>query len=260
MHAAEEAAGASGSVPALAQLGIGPSLDRLPDDVLLQVSHGAEVFSLYALEAEKRHTRYQIWTLLDEPASFAQTCKHLAGVSRDPSWRATWFMQHFTRYEVIFYAIARPKVFDSRLLDSLMARGATLSRHLVQLLHHLHDRTSLITHYPSRWGSRLSFSTYVAVLEKARRIYGDAVSFHASDVDDRTFQRLGLATHYDAQAEIPPALSSIVGTFRFMPLPLGFGDGFSPQQTVKQTQGNSVELALTRLPGLAPLMLANGEC
>lgn len=83
-------------------------------------------------------------------------------------------MRRYDHYLVIYYAIARYKIFNKELLEQLLLLGAPLSRSLVQLLHHLRgcgEETYLVK--VSRqidWGREISSAAFEAVVEHARRL------------------------------------------------------------------------------------------
>lgn len=173
-------------------------------------------------------------------------------MSQDNFWRARWFLYRFRRYEVIFYAIARPKLFNPKLLDSLLNGGAILSRHLVQLLHLQHSPGG------AKWGHRLGFASYMAVLEKARLQWGEDVSFLEHDIDEFSFGRE--VAYMRGPQVLSPKLLTIMQKFRYMPLPLWFVSLGQTGSDNRMKQDKPPESYLADQPKLAPLMVANGEC
>lgn len=135
----------------------GLTLSTLPDDALLQ-----------------------IWIRLFNPSQLARTNRRLCALSQDPYWRSKWFMQRYRLSEVIFKAIARPKLFNSDLFHRLLKLGAPLSRNLVQLLRLIRGTFTLKpytlddVYFPIQWKSseygpvewgNISTSAYEAVLQ-----------------------------------------------------------------------------------------------
>lgn len=117
----------------LPQSDTAPSLDKIPDDVLLE-----------------------IWTHLEDPGALARTSRRFFIVSRDGHLWARWLLSRYPLYEVLFQAIARPKLFSEALLERLINGGAVLSRNLVQLLHHrIHSPPSYTTQGHVRWEAAL---------------------------------------------------------------------------------------------------------
>lgn len=112
-----------------------------------------------------------IWTFLDDPASFARTCKRFQTVSKDTLWRAKWFLTRFEPYLALFEAIARPKVFTSQLCEQLLRLKAPLSRNLVQILHVAREPTLRAEREDygwlrPKWGN-ISFSALATVIYHA---------------------------------------------------------------------------------------------
>lgn len=128
----------------------------------------------------------QIFTLLEDPRSLAVTSKRFVAASKDRFFRSRWFLNRFPSHRVIFEAIARPKLFDADLFERLIKGGAQLSRSLVQFLHLLHNDSSLTGQHETRWGVKISFTAYLAVLSKGEQLYGN-ISFDASNFDDNEF-------------------------------------------------------------------------
>lgn len=127
-----------------------------------------------------------VWIQLDDPAAWTQTCKRFRELSKDTLWRAKWFMQRYKVFEVIFYAIARSKVFKPELLEYLIRLGAPLSRNLLQLVYLMRNTAACVelefvpcnsaandltgegSEWP-RWG-RIDLSSYAAVLCHGARL------------------------------------------------------------------------------------------
>lgn len=113
-----------------------------------------------------------IWVHLEDPVPLIRASKRVRAMSKDARWQAEWFTHRYERYLVIFEAIARPKLFTVELLESLVRRGALLSRMLVQLIQLLWSATArdLTTERDEsiRWG-RVSPRAYEeSALERIR--------------------------------------------------------------------------------------------
>lgn len=199
--------------------GTSPSLDGIPDDILLEVSLDSRKVLALTLVRADTHSFHQIWTLLDDPAAFSRTSKRFRTISQDTYFRARWLNHHSMPYEAIFRAITRPKLFDGKLLQLLMSGGAVLSRNLVQLLHTLHSPSTLTMQAQTNWGSGISFSAYLAVMEQGRQLYGE-VLFDTPHLDDVTFATLMDATGTDVDARI----ARFIKAGRHVPLRLGLQD------------------------------------
>ena len=109
---------------------------------------------------------------LEDTQPWTLASKRLRAVSKDTLWRAKWFMQRYERYEVIFYAIARAKIFTDDLFKKLVELGAPLSRNLVQLLYYMRDplwRQKLlqVSKVMTQWARNIRDSAHVAVLNRA---------------------------------------------------------------------------------------------
>lgn len=133
--------------------------------VVNRFRYGLTKSSLFALVI-------QIWVLLEDPAHLVGTSRRFRSFSQDAYFRARWFLTRFPRYEVIFRAIARPRVFNVALFEMLLSGGAPLSRHLVQLLHLLHNPWTLTGQRDVRWGADVSLEAYAAVIDRAISLYG----------------------------------------------------------------------------------------
>lgn len=205
----------------------------------------------------------QIFTVLDDPEPFSKTSKRFAAIARQPFFRARWLLKHYPHYEVLFQAIARPSLLDVELLRVLL-NTAPLSRHLVQLLHLLHNpvevgRNEQFCHI--NWGTSVKFSVYVAIMAEAMRLYGD-LSFRAADLDDhKIFTTYGL--QWDMCAEPPASIIEIMTKGRYMPLPIGFDTCTLPPSgdllVYPGSRQRNVEHVLAWQPHLAPYILAGGE-
>lgn len=122
---------------------------------------------------------FQVFTHLEEPEPFALTCKRFQAVSRSTLWRARWFMQRYSLFEVLFYAIARPKMCTGALIDQLIRLGAPLSRSLIQTLYvmrdpilkanYINEDEPSIHSVPLKWGE-IGFSAYAAFIKHAERL------------------------------------------------------------------------------------------
>lgn len=118
------------------------------------------------------------------------TNKRFQALSKSTLWRAKWFLQRYDRAELIFEAIARPKLFTEALFEQLNRLNAPLSRNIVQLLHVMREpvlrqqllaeeqKLSLRRHMPD-WGKNVTFPAYVAVLQHAVKLVS-AASFEAA--------------------------------------------------------------------------------
>lgn len=122
------------------------SLDQLPNEVVLH-----------------------IWTHLYDPESLAETNKRFRELSKDTLWRARWLMQRYDCYEVIFEAIARPKLFTVELFEQLIRLKAPCSRELVQHLHILYNQIARecvsFDYIHFAWSESVRFSAYSAVMQ-----------------------------------------------------------------------------------------------
>lgn len=151
-------------------------------------------------------------------------------------------------------------MFDERLLELLLNGGAPLSRHLVQLLHLLHNG-SLLGQKETKWGASIKFSAFTSVMTAARTLYGDEIAFGEGDIDERTIAD----TLRDLRADepLPAKVVDILTRFRWMPLPLSLRAGrFMGGRLCLSENGppeTVVERALVDMPLLAPLIVANGE-
>lgn len=70
---------------------------------------------------------WQILEHLDQPRLLAWTSKRFHTLSEDTLWRAKWLMKRYELHNVIYEAIARPKMFTPALLRQLRGLGAPLS-------------------------------------------------------------------------------------------------------------------------------------
>lgn len=82
-------------------------------------------------------------------------------------------MERYERYEALFYAIARPKLFTAALFKQLIRLNAPLSRNVFQLLHVLRDPDSRMELLEDElqgksWG-RIAYTAYDAVMQHAAR-------------------------------------------------------------------------------------------
>lgn len=73
-------------------------------------------------------------------------------------------------FEMLFEAIARPRLFTLKMFRRLMERGAVLSRNLAQLLYVMQLPDSLTGQRDSQWGTSVSFQVYLAVLGEASKL------------------------------------------------------------------------------------------
>lgn len=113
----------------------------------------------------------QVWIHLDQPRPLAWASKRFHALSQDTLWRAKWFLQRYERHEVVFEAIARPRLFKPDLFHTLTRLGAPLSANLLELLYMLHNETASakLRVTTARWG-RISFLSYAAVLNHGARL------------------------------------------------------------------------------------------
>lgn len=130
-------------------------LSPLPDEILLQV-----------------------WMHVSNPVPLSRTSKRFQALSKSTLWRAKWFLKQYQRYQVIYEAIARPKLCTSVLVEQLLRLGAPLSRSLVQLLHALREpqlRQKLLVEHQSRslrtdWGRHVSHSSYATLIHHSSKL------------------------------------------------------------------------------------------
>lgn len=113
-----------------------------------------------------------IWLHLDDPSAWSLTSREFHAQSRTLTSRAHWFTSRYAPFEVLFYAISRPKLLTVELFEELVRLGAKLSRNLVQLLYYMRDRLWRKTllgagGVESKWGEGVRDSVHVAMLKKA---------------------------------------------------------------------------------------------
>lgn len=132
------------SEPLLLQIGLAFTMDQLPNETLLQ-----------------------IFIQLDQPGPFAQVNKRLRALSQGTLWRPKWLMQRYVCYEVMFEAIARPRLFTVELFEMLLHKGVHCSKDLVQVLHTL--RGDFKEGARDQWGVRIKLSAYAAILHYAAK-------------------------------------------------------------------------------------------
>lgn len=109
------------------------------------------------------------------PRDIQKASKRFQNITRDPLWRAKWLMQHYEPYQVVFEALARPRICTPQLIAHLRHLEAPLSRNVIQLLQE--SRIALIVDYDRefwgreddsiRWGLNISRATYAAVMQWA---------------------------------------------------------------------------------------------
>lgn len=145
-----------------------PSLDRLPDDVMLQVRTTWYPSSAFMMLTILHFS--QIFTLLDNPWAFSRTSKHFNLVSKDTFFRSRWFLNRYHKYDVIFEAIACGKVFTVDLFERLLRGGGIVSRNLAQLLLVLHTPSHFTNQKFISWGAAISTKAYLAVLSEAIKL------------------------------------------------------------------------------------------
>lgn len=250
-------------------LGVGQSLSRVSDAVLLQVSRLGAICLFPQSVLTSSHLECQIWTLSDDPGALSRTNKRFRAVSKDTFARARWFLTRFRRHEVLFEAIARPGVFDAKLLMQLLKGRAVLSRSLVQLLHGTRNPPS---RQHCRWGIGLTAFSYETLLRTAQLLHGN-ISFNALNMDDYVFTELieKAKREKGKSRKVAPQMVEMISRFGYMPLPLHFAFDYSapaPADGVRSLavfpasdfrSAHRTEHALLQLPGLAPVMIANGE-
>lgn len=167
---------------------------RMVASVSLSCTHSRSHFQLVSMASSLKSTLatlpnealLDIWLRIDDPSAWAATSKRFNALSKDIVWRGKWFMENYQLCDVIFYAIARPRIFDAALLDQLLRLGAPLSRNLVQLVVVMHNsmaRRRLVYQSDNRgrsdwlgegndtlrWGL-ISLPSYSAVLRHGARL------------------------------------------------------------------------------------------
>lgn len=197
-----------------------------------------------------------IWSKLDDPAPFSQASKRFLAISKQVYFRARWFLTRYMPYEAIFYAIARPKIFDSKLLGLLLNGGAPLSRHLVQLLYERYCGSDKRLDRAKQWGYRTDSAAYGAVIERGEELYGDDMYLGAHSAGDDLAFDTWLRSVKSTDADVPPHITLSMQRFKFMPLPLSV----TWRSAIPYgSNENGAEHVLVKVPKLAPLMVANGE-
>ncbi|KDN43964.1 hypothetical protein K437DRAFT_257269 [Tilletiaria anomala UBC 951] len=149
-----------------------------------------------------------IWVHSEIPMKFQLVCKRWYGLTQDASWRAEYLANRFAPYEVIFQAIARPKIFTVELFERLIKKGMPLPRYLVQELlvnkvgqpNFTHPLSSIDTTSPdffgpevpnhsiswrpaARWGAGISTRSLTAVLIEASKRFGNQLELYGRESD-----------------------------------------------------------------------------
>ena len=153
-----------------------------------------------------------IYTHTEMPMKFQLTCKRWYNFSQSPSWKAEYLSARFLPYEVMFQAMARPRVFSSCVFRSLLAKEIPFPRFLVQDLVHkkthytntMRDEQRIetaaakkdygptvpspsISWRPSdRWGSAVNAVAFASVIEEAVQRFGSDLDFHVATADGTT--------------------------------------------------------------------------
>lgn len=117
----------------------------------------------------------RIWEMADSPISLARLNKRFRTLSKGVNWRARWLIRKYQPFEIVFEAIARPRLFTAELLRELLRLGAPLAVNVVQLLYMFYNDVTFekLLGIPQRWG-QVSFSAYSEVMtcavEKVSRV------------------------------------------------------------------------------------------
>lgn len=180
-----------------------------------------------------------IWEQLDDPVPLSCVSRRFQELSKDPLWRARWFMQRYEIYMVMFEAIARPKLFAVELFERLIRLGAPLSRTILQLLNVIMNsasREALLRRKDEiRWG-RINFPAYAAIMQHAASLVG---------LEQRSSASCSSSQHaLSSDALLPPALHSTAATC--------LSRWKRPIATRSSVSLSSGATAILILPGLIP--------
>jgi len=127
-------------------------MNDLPEELLIQILLNVEPMHLTVL---------------------SRTSKRLNRITKDLSFRVTYFCRRFDRTEVLYSALLRPKLASQDLLQRLLDNGAHFSRYLAQIVvksynsdrHHRHSSGSRY------FSANMPFQTYsFVVAEAAKRV------------------------------------------------------------------------------------------
>ncbi|KAE8268320.1 hypothetical protein A4X09_0g4022 [Tilletia walkeri] len=140
--------------------------NELPQELLIEVLLNLEPSQLaYATRANKR----------------------LNTITKDLSFRASYFSRNFDRTEVIFAAMQRPKLATPDLLQKLLDQGAHFSRYLAQMIikSFTGERHHRVSSSGRLFSSTMSFQAYSLIVAEAAKRYGNEMAIHRVS-DDAT--------------------------------------------------------------------------
>lgn len=196
---------------------------------------------------------------LEDPASLAVASRRFNRFSHDSYVQTKWF-DRFPKYEVIFRAIARPKMLNEALLEALLSRGAVISRHLCQMMDVLYHAVATKAKRKIDWSANLSLDMYRLLIHKATQLYGVVIT-KTPNFDDYVLGDYLDRAEHRTNVDVPEKILALFSQYNYMPLPLNFvyASSYEGKVSTVEYDAFAVEALLYRAPSLALFVKANGE-
>ncbi|KAF4590146.1 hypothetical protein EYR38_009444 [Pleurotus pulmonarius] len=183
---------------------------------------------------------------LNDPTPLTLVSKRFHHFSQDNFIRAHYFLARYGETQALFYALGRGRILNERVLNTLLASGAHMSRYLVQLAIHHYFRSQ--GHFiKTTWVRSVPLPVFVYFMKLASEKYGeipvgkneDDGSIFATFLRESRFHPSVRTTNWEA-------IKDILEKYKFLPF------------TNKDPIMAQFPLALAIEPRLLPLAVANG--
>ncbi|KAK0530501.1 hypothetical protein OC834_003284 [Tilletia horrida] len=125
------------------------------------------------------------------------TSRRIYEITKNASFRVTYFTRCFDRTEVLYAALQRPKMVTPEMLQKLLDNGAHFSRYLAQMViksfnAERHNRHSLLCRM---FPSNMPFTVFSLIVAEAAKRYGNEMALSRGSSDDAE-QLTALLSHF----------------------------------------------------------------